>query len=162
MARGNGGQKESRPPSITNPTPQPSLGDATQNQASTQSYDDTMAMITRQQYDDYMKRFWPSEQRLLDLATSDELLTNQLGRNVENVNRAFQTAEQTEAMKGQRFGLADTTTQQQQTNTGLDKALTLASAQNETRQAVGDIQRGIITGAVSNPRKELSDIGSKR
>lgn len=161
MPRGNGGQAESRPPSITSPS-QPSLGDATKDQASSQSYDDTMATITRQQYDDYLKRFWPHEQRLLDLASSDELLTNQLGRNVENVGQAFKTAEQTEAMKGQRFGLADTTTQQQKTGTGLEQALTLASAQNETRQAVGDIKRGIITGSVTNPKKELADIGGSK
>lgn len=162
MPRGNGGQAESRPPSITSPVQQPSLGDAAKDQASSQSYDDTMAMITRQQYDDYLKRFWPHEQRLLDLASSDELLTNQLGRNVENVGQAFKTAEQTEEMRGQRFGLADTTTQQQKTNTGLDQALTLASAQNETRQAVGDIKRGIITGSVTNPKKELADIGGSK
>lgn len=123
------------------------------------SYDQTMSEITRQQYDDYQRRFLPYEQRLLSLASSDELLQNQLGRNVETVGQAFRTAEQSEAMQNQRFGLSDSSTGQQKRNTGLEQALTLASAQNETRQAVGDIKSGILTGAITNPKKALEDIG---
>lgn len=156
MPRGNGGQSESKPAYGY------SLGGGETEiapQKSSRSYDETMSEITRQQYEDYQKRFLPYEQRLLDLASSDELLTNQLGRNVESVGQAFDTAAQTESMKNQRFGLGDTSTAQQKANTGLEKALTLASVQNETRQAVGDIKQGILTGAVTNPKKALEDIG---
>lgn len=140
----------------------PGLADAqAKEQKASGSYDDIMSQITRQQYEDYQKRFQPYEQRLLDLASSDELLTTQLGRNVESVGQAFKTAEQTEAMQNQRFGLADRSTAQQKANTGLEQALTLASTQNETRQAVGDIKQGILTGAVTNPKKALEDIGGK-
>lgn len=122
-------------------------------------YDDTMAKITRQQYEDYQSRFLPSEQRLLSLASSDELLNNQLQRNVENVDQSFESAQQAEAMRGSRYGLSDKTTGQQTTNTGLDKALATASVQNETRQAVGDIKNNIITGSASDPKQQLSKIG---
>ena len=110
------------------------------------SYDDIMAEITRQQYDDYIDRFLPIENQLIDLATSDELLNDQLARNVETVDQQYAMSSKGNEMQSGRMGLDNTKTAQQGTNTGLSKSLSLASAQNESRSAIDDLQKSIITG----------------
>ncbi|AGG58101.1 hypothetical protein VPAG_00065 [Vibrio phage douglas 12A4] len=110
------------------------------------SYDDIMAEITRQQYDDYINRFLPVENQLIDLATSDELLNDQLERNIETVDQQYATAGKSGEMQAGRMGLDNSKTQQQTTNTGLSKSLSLASAQNETRAGIDALQKSIITG----------------
>ena len=126
----------------------------------TDSYENAMADLTRQQWDDFKSRYLPVQNDLLALASNDQLLTDQLGRNKDNVNNSFALAKQGEEMRLGRYGLSANDSQQSNNNTGLLKNLTMASVNNETRSSVDDLQNKIITGQGGAP-KSLADIGAK-
>ena len=128
--------------------------------SATQSYSDNMADITRQQWEDYKERFLPVQRDLLSLATSDQLLNEQLDRNQTNLARSFNSSEKDEQIRMNRYGLSPDNSKQDSNNNQLLKNLTLASVNNETRQAVDDLQNKIITGQGGAP-KTLADIGAK-
>lgn len=123
-------------------------------------YQDTMADLTRDQWNDFKNRFLPVQKDLFSLATSDKLLTEQLGRNQVNIDNSFANSEQSESMRLGRYGLDAENSQQNTNNTNLLKSLTTASVNNETRSAVDDLQNKIITGQSGAP-KSLADIGGK-
>jgi hypothetical protein len=125
---------------------------------SEKGYQDTMADLTRDQWNDFKTRYLPVQKDLFNLATSDQLLTEQLGRNKENIESSFANSEQNESMRLGRYGLDAEKSQQNGNNTNLLKSLTTASVNNETRGAVDDLQNKIITGQGGAP-KSLADIG---
>ena len=124
------------------------------------SYKDTMAELTRSQWNDFKNRYLPVQKELFGLATNDKLLTEQLDRNKVNIDNSFASAEQSESMRLGRYGLAAEDSKQNSNNTNLLKSLTTASVNNETRGAVDDLQNKIITGQGGAP-KTLADIGGK-
>ena len=124
------------------------------------SYQDTMAELTRSQWNDFKNRYLPVQKELFSLATNDKLLTEQLDRNKVNIDNSFASAEQNESMRLGRYGLAAEDSKQNSNNTNLLKSLTTASVNNETRGAVDDLQNKIITGQGGAP-KTLADIGGK-
>ena len=124
------------------------------------SYQDTMAELTRSQWNDFKNRYLPVQKELFGLATNDKLLTEQLDRNKVNIDNSFASAEQNESMRLGRYGLAAEDSKQNSNNTNLLKSLTTASVNNETRGAVDDLQNKIITGQGGAP-KTLADIGGK-
>jgi hypothetical protein len=125
---------------------------------SEKGYQDTMADLTRDQWNDFKTRYLPVQKDLFNLATSDQLLTEQLGRNKESIESSFANSEQNESMRLGRYGLDAEKSQQNNNNTNLLKSLTTASVNNETRGAVDDLQNKIITGQGGAP-KSLADIG---
>jgi len=125
------------------------------------SYQDTMAQLTRDQWSDFKDRYLPVQNDLLALANSDQLLTEQLGRNSQNIDNSFSLADKNESMRMGRYGLSPDDSAQNSTNTGLLKSLTTASVNNETREAVDDLQTKIVTGQGGSPRS-LADIGAKK
>ncbi|WP_222428965.1 hypothetical protein [Pseudoalteromonas neustonica] len=124
------------------------------------SYQDALADITRQQFEDYKNRFLPVQEQLFDLATNDTLLTEQMERNGQSIDRAFNQSKQSESMALGRYGLAPDNSKQDSNNTGLLKSLTTASVNNETRSSVDDLQNKILTGQGGAP-KGLAEIGNK-
>ena len=128
--------------------------------ASSTSYQDTMANLTRDQWNDFKNRYLPVQNELLALATNDKLLTEQLGRNEANVENSFSLANVNESMRLGRYGIEPDDSKQSNTNTGLLKSLTTASVNNETRSAVDDLQNKIVTGQGGAPTS-LADIGAK-
>jgi len=124
------------------------------------SYQGTLADLTRDQWNDFKNRYLPTQQELFGLATSDKLLTEQLGRNKVNIDNSFANSEKSESMRLGRYGLEAEDSQQNNINTSLLKSLTTASVNNETRSAVDDLQNKIITGQSGAP-KTLADIGGK-
>ena len=124
------------------------------------NYQDTMAELTRSQWNDFKNRYLPVQKELFSLATNDKLLTEQLDRNKVNIDNSFASAEQNESMRLGRYGLAAEDSKQNSNNTNLLKSLTTASVNNETRGAVDDLQNKIITGQGGAP-KTLADIGGK-
>lgn len=126
----------------------------------TDSYSNTMADLTREQWSDFQTRYLPLQNDLLALADNDQLLTEQLERNQHNVDNSFSLAEQGESMRLGRYGLSPDNSKQNDNNTGLLKNLTMASVNNETRSSVDDIQNKITTGQGGAP-KTLADIGAK-
>lgn len=124
------------------------------------SYEDTLTNLTRDQWNDFKNRFLPVQQNLFGLATSDQLLNEQLDRNKVNIDTSFANAKKSESMRLGRYGLSEEDSSQNNKNTNLLKSLTTASVNNETRGAVDELQNKIITGQGGAP-KTLADIGGK-
>ena len=124
------------------------------------SYQNAMADLTREQWNNFQTRYLPTQNSLLSLANSDQLLTEQLDRNKVNIENSFETAKQSESIRMGRFGLTPDDSKQGSNNNNLLKNLTKASVNNETRSAVDDLQNKIITGQGGAP-KSLADIGGQ-
>lgn len=129
------------------------------NAINTDSYQDALADITRQQFEDYKNRFLPVQEQLFDLATNDTLLNEQMERNGKSIDRSFNQSKQSEAMTLGRYGLTPDNSKQDGNNSSLLKGLTTASVNNETRSSVDDLQNKILTGQGGAP-KGLADIGN--
>lgn len=121
-------------------------------------YSNTMAALTRAQYDDYVKRFQPMEKQLVGLAMGDELYNKQISRNETTAARNFRQADQQQASSSAKFGLGDMRTQQTKTNLANENALSLASANNNSRQAIGDLQLSLMTGG-TNAKQQINKLG---
>lgn len=126
----------------------------------TDSYQNALADLTRQQFDDYKTRFLPVQEELFGLATSDKLLNEQMARNEENISTSFEQSKVAEDQRLGRYGIEADNSKQSSANTGLLKSLTTASVNNETRESVDDLQNSILTGQGGAP-KSLADIGGK-
>ena len=126
----------------------------------TDKYQNALADLTRQQFEDYKNRFLPVQEELFGLATSDKLLNEQLARNETNINTSFNQSKIAEDQRMGRYGLSADNSKQSNANTGLLKSLTTASVNNETRESVDDLQNSILTGHGGAP-KTLADIGGK-
>ncbi|NRA62490.1 MAG: hypothetical protein HRU25_16630 [Psychrobium sp.] len=124
------------------------------------NYQDTMAQLTRDQWADFQQRYLPVQNELLALATNDNLLNEQMSRNESNINNSFAVAKQNENNRLSRYGQSPSNTAQSSRNTSLLKNLTTASVNNETRQAVDDLQNKIITGQ-GGALRTLADIGAR-
>lgn len=124
------------------------------------SYEDTLADLTRDQWADFQTRYLPVQDDLLALSSNDTLLNEQLARNETNVNNSFALAEQGENIRMGRMGLAAQDSEQSKTNTGLLKNLTTASVNNSSRSSAEELQTQIITGQSGTP-SSLADIGDQ-
>ncbi|AYO17104.1 hypothetical protein D0812_22200 [Vibrio owensii] len=123
------------------------------------SYSDTMGSITRAQYQDWLERFAPTEEKLIELATGDQLYTELENRNQETAEGNLQRAQSQAASSLEKYGLSDSRTDSQKNNLELTNALSLASMNNEGRQAVGNLQRNIIAGTSSSATQSINDLG---
>ncbi|MGF1835125.1 hypothetical protein [Photobacterium sanguinicancri] len=121
-------------------------------------YADTMAQLTRNQYQDYLKRYKPVEDDLIRNATSNDLYDLQVARNSEISEANFTRVNEQQAAAQQKYGLADRRTEQQKRNLDLSRGLSLASMNNESRQAIGDLQRKIMTGAAGDTRQHVNKL----
>lgn len=124
-------------------------------------YSDTMAALTRNQYQDYLQRYKPVEDDLIRNATSNDLYDLQTSRNTEIAEANFNRANQQQAAAQEKYGLADRRTEQQKRNLDLTRGLSLASMNNESRQAIGDLQRNIMTGAAGGTRQRVNKLSEK-
>lgn len=122
-------------------------------------YSDTMAAITRQQYNDWLERFAPTEEKLVELATSGELYDAQDKRNQGLAKSNLARAENQAATTGAKYGLGDLRTDQQKNNLKINNALSLASMNNEGRQAIGSLQNRIISGVSNSKGQEINKLG---
>lgn len=161
-------QPPTQPQSLTpNPTStqQAGLGDSNVVKQSERyvnpnaSYQDTIEQLTRQQYQDYIDRFRDTEDRVVDLAMGDELLDKQLERNQGIAEKNLNQAEATAANAQAKFGLSDRRTMQQKRNLKMNNALSLATANNDTRSAIQDLKIGLMSGASSGRRDSINKIG---
>ncbi|ENC6657220.1 hypothetical protein ABKY47_001659 [Aeromonas hydrophila] len=115
---------------------------------------DTFAKITREQYQDWLTRFYPKQKELMGLATSGQLLREQLGR-VEGSNvNALRTAQQATANRNARMGVT-TSTNPQDNSQGLRMALMTAGTENGLREQEKERQMGILTGADAGLRDAI-------
>jgi hypothetical protein len=112
----------------------------------------TYAQIIRSQYDDYVNRFQPYEERMMDLAQSRELLDEQLSRITANINSSYANPQfSAGALTSQRYGVQQSADERafSTKQRSMDKALATANAKNNTRLANADMQQNMITGGSS-------------
>lgn len=110
----------------------------------------TYASIIGDQYDDYLERFQPYEQRLVDLAQSRELLDQQLSRISVSNAASFSNPQMSAGnLQMSRYGVQQSEQQQAKSTrqNSMRQALSLADAKNNTRLANQDQRMGLITGA---------------
>ena len=117
---------------------------------------DTYAKITREQYQDWKTRFYPKQQELMELATNDQLLREQLGRVDENNANALRSAQQATANRNARMGVSSNTNDNSQ---GLRAALMTAGTENGLREQEQARQMGILTGADAGLREAIKTGG---
>ncbi|MBL0509840.1 hypothetical protein [Aeromonas caviae] len=115
---------------------------------------DTYAKITREQYQDWKKRFYPKQQELMELATNGQLLREQLGRVDENNANALRSAQQATANRNARMGLG-TSSNANDNSQGLRMALMTAGTENGLREQEQTRQMGILTGADAGLREAI-------
>ena len=65
----------------------------------TDKYQNALADLTRQQFEDYKNRFLPVQEELFGLATSDKLLNEQMQRNEKNIDNAFAQSQVAESLR---------------------------------------------------------------
>lgn len=115
---------------------------------------DTFAKITREQYQDWLTRFYPKQKELMGLATSGQLLREQLGRVEGNNVNALRTAQRATANRNARMGVT-TSTNPQDNSQGLRMALMTAGTENGLREQEKERQIGILTGADAGLRDAI-------
>ncbi|KMV30338.1 hypothetical protein AB733_11680 [Photobacterium swingsii] len=120
-----------------------------------------MAQLTRQQYADYLKRFQPTENSLIKNATTNDLYDLQVARNNEITSGNYNRTNQQQAAAQEKYGLTDRRTDQQKRNLDTTRGLALASMNNESRQAIGDLQRNIMTGAAGGTRQHINKLSEQ-
>jgi hypothetical protein len=115
---------------------------------------DTFAKITREQYQDWLTRFYPKQKELMGLATSGQLLREQLGRVGGNNVNALRTGQQATANRNARMGVV-TPTNPQDNSQGLRMALMTAGTENGLREQEKERQMGILTAADAGLRDAI-------
>ncbi|HDC2546223.1 TPA: hypothetical protein O7139_005374 [Salmonella enterica] len=116
---------------------------------------DTFAQITREQYDDWVNRYYPKLETLMDLGTSNQLMNAQLGRTGGIAAQSLRSAQLGLNNQMARYGTIRP--QNPQDNTlGLRSALAMAGAKNGIREAQQDRQMNILTGGAAPVRQQLN------
>ncbi len=117
---------------------------------------DTYASIIRDQYDDWKNRFYPKQQELMDLATSGELMKNQLARVDATTANSVNNAQVAQNNTMARMGVS-TATDGNDNSLGLKASLATASAKNGARSAEQERQLNILSGANAGLKSALLD-----
>ena len=115
---------------------------------------DTYASIIRDQYDDWKERFYPKQQELMDLATSGELMKNQLARVDATTANSVNNAQVAQNNTMARMGVS-TATDSNDNSLGLKASLATASAKNGARSAEQERQINILSGANAGLKSAL-------
>lgn len=115
---------------------------------------DTYARLTREQYQDWLTRFYPKQKELMQLATNGQLLTQQLGRVEQNNTNALRAAQQATANRNARMGVAPAQNPQDNSQS-LRMALITAGTENGLREQEKNRQLGILTGADAGLREAI-------
>ncbi|HIB1507716.1 TPA: hypothetical protein ACWV5T_002331 [Salmonella enterica subsp. enterica serovar Muenchen] len=116
---------------------------------------DTYAKLIREQYDDWLNRYYPKQERLMQLGTNNELMNAQLGRTDGIAANSLQSAQLGLNNQMARYGTVRA--QNPQDNTlGLRSALAIAGAKNGIREAQQDRQMNILTGGAAPVRQQLN------
>ena len=115
---------------------------------------DTYASIIRDQYDDWKNRFYPKQQELMDLATSGELMKNQLARVDTTTANSVNNAQVAQNNTMARMGVGSAT-DSNDNSLGLKSALATANAKNGARSAEQERQINILSGANAGLKSAL-------
>ena len=104
---------------------------------------DTYARLTREQYDDWYKRFYPKQQQLLEDTQSGKLLNQQLNRVDENFESAQQASQVSQNNQMARYGLSSA----KDSSSNAKTALAQVSTKNSLRDYEKERSMGTLSGA---------------
>ncbi|MEW5251060.1 hypothetical protein [Microbulbifer discodermiae] len=112
------------------------------------SAENTLARIYRAEWQDYLKRFAPYEDKAIDFATNPEAVTEAVDRAGEAMDQSFATSKESLQRDRSRFGLSMSPREQaseSRSNAASGTAAKLA-ARNNTRMHVQDRQQQVMSG----------------
>jgi hypothetical protein len=116
---------------------------------------DTYARLIREQYADWQNRFYPKQKELMGLATSGQLMNDQLSRADANTQQTLNTAQVGQKNQMARYGVAQSPTTGDN-SLGLRSALATAGAKNGIREGEADRQMNILTGGSASLRQQMN------
>lgn len=109
---------------------------------------DIMAKVTREEWADYMKRFFPLEEELIASYKNPEKLEQRVGISKDLSNAAFDTAQQTSEREAKRYGIELKDDPTYQRKLSMEKTAGEIDAGNETRRHMKTIDQKIMTGGL--------------
>ena len=109
---------------------------------------DRYAELTRQNYDDWLKRFYPSQKRLLEESQNGVLLNEQLSRVDSVAKQSMAGANLADANRMARYAVAPG----QDTNRQANMALSVAKAKNSLREHERDRSLKALSGGTTGLR----------
>lgn len=101
------------------------------------------AQLARKDWEDYKRTYMPIHQEFKNMVMSDTLVNEQLGRTQGNVDNAYARQQQAADSRMQRMGLAEA----DMGRVDMNKALSVASAENNIRTSGKDRSLAAIAGA---------------
>ena len=106
------------------------------------------AYLAREEYQDYLTRFAPVEEELINDVMGTEQLNERLSAITVNGNMARQTAGSNMQMISERYGVSQSAQQQSQSNMAMDRnqALAQANGMNQTRTHLFDRNMNALAG----------------
>lgn len=109
---------------------------------------DMRAFLARSEYQDYLTRFAPIEEQLINTVMGTEQLEERLSAISVNNQNARATAEASMQMQQQRYGVAANPAQAAQQRASMDRtaALSQANAMNQTRTHIFDRNMNALSG----------------
>lgn len=113
--------------------------------------DDVMAGIYRDQWNDYVTRFFPLEDELVATYNNPEVHKRILGEAMAKAEAGFDVARGSYGRTMAKYGINPDTQTQQETDRafGLNRTLSLVDTRNRTRQGLIERDAGMLAGGVS-------------
>ncbi|HCM1919307.1 TPA: hypothetical protein N3A33_005408, partial [Salmonella enterica subsp. salamae serovar 28:r:e,n,z15] len=105
---------------------------------------DTYAQLIREQYNDWLARYFPKQEQLMNLGTDNQLMNAQLARTDGIATQSLRSAQTGLNNQMARMGVQQRLNPQDNTQ-GLRSALAIAGAKNGIREAQQDRQMNILT-----------------
>jgi hypothetical protein len=113
--------------------------------------DDVLAGIYRDQWDDYVKRFFPLENELVDTYNNPAVHSRIIGAATQKVATGFDAAEGSYARGMARYGMSPDAQVKAEADRSfnLGRSLATVDAKNRTRQALLERDQGMLAGGMS-------------
>ncbi|EAP0829398.1 hypothetical protein RS536_002967 [Salmonella enterica] len=116
---------------------------------------DTYSDLVREQYNDWLARYFPRQEQLMNLGTNNQLMNAQLARTDSTATQSLRAAQIGQNNLMARYGTARPQNPQDNTQ-GLRMALAVAGAKNGVREAEQTRQLNILTGGAAPVRQQLN------
>ncbi len=110
---------------------------------------DTQAALAREEWKDYISRFFPLEDKLIDQYDNAAMRETALGENARAVNQAFDADRGIQQRRLSRYGVSLAPDQQAALDrqNQVARVATLTDVRNLTRDAFTDLDSQILTGS---------------
>lgn len=112
---------------------------------------DTYAQISREQYDDWLRTFYPKQKELLEKTQNGTLLNEQLSRVNGNVASSMRAAEQAKTNQMARYGIEA----EEDPNQAAKQALTQTTSMNSLREYEKERSMNVLAGTNSKTMEKM-------